>query len=787
MAITVGVINADEKTWQGKFYETLFGNDYLEGGQISVDRSTDGYTRGILFEHKQNVQSYGESKALSQALIYLCRFNRDGVPVPAKICLVGQDEQTCYIYDTQNYMDYINDIPAYANLKASDGIPNFAAGARSQKISFDMSSAVGMQDILKFVQQAPKTVKVKINAHNVYGWSQYYYDHAPAEGQKAEKKAFFQELRNPRKTLAEYIEPWMGQETDFKYIMDMLNDPMTQKKLGAFYTPPEYAKLSAALVRKAIKRIPAGNDYVVIDTCAGGGNLEMYLDDGGEDVLSHVIVSTYELKEWMVLKDRFGKRVRYIVPPIPKDSTKLPALNKDGFLSGANALTRDIIDNPEVKKYIDDPHCNVIVYINPPYIETTGIEFQKKNEGKKASSWKNSWMVQEMKKEVSGAATNDMGNVFIWQSFKYFMKLHEDSLIVFSPVKYWKAQHLVKKKFMEGYAFNRKHFHAPTPACVMCAWWSNEDDPLTDRIELQAVDLDENRKYVFDKEKISVKQIHSLFSDRYYDNRKDAADTHDGIVCELNGLESNKSDRQISVLRNWNSNIIGYMLTKTSGFDNPRLSSNLLVAGKYDGHGFYLRSDNFLEKLPCFAASRYTDYCNDWKVMSMVMKSGDKATQYEADVKSGRLNVFLFHCLFWTCMSHYPHMRSLHGSDGRLYLNQLCFDGNTLARQKLDEFLAKGYKLTEEEQTLWNKMQALLEKVKTDCTDEYRPEFTYGLYQIDEEINVKIPVGTKADGTPKMEWKYGDLNNMIKDIKALDKQYYLDNLVDTLFEYEFLK
>ena len=783
MALITQTVNADERTWQAKFYDTLFGEDPED---IKIDRSTDGYTKGILFEHKTNMRSYGESKALGQALIYLARFNRDGVPVPAKICLVGQEEQKCYIYDTQNYMHIVGDIPKYANMKASDGIPGFTAGVRSDIISFDMANPLrGMQALLSFVQMAPQTVKVDINVHNVYGWASYYYDHAAEYKQKPEKKKFFEELRDPKGTLEAFINPWAGKETDFKYIMDMLNDPMTQKKLGAFYTPPEYAKLSAELVRKAVERVPEGNDYVIIDNCAGTGSLEMYLDDGGEDILSHVIVSTYGLKEWMVLKDRFGSRVRYIVPPIPKDPDALPDLNEDGFLSGANALTREIIDNPVVRKYIDDPHCNVIVYINPPYIETTGIEFQKKKQGKAASSWKDSYMVQEMKKEVSGVATNDMGNVFIWSAFKYYTNLPEDSLIVFSPVKYWKAQHLIKKKFMGGYAFNRKHFHAPTAACVMCAWWSNEDDPFTDQIELQAVDLDEQKKYV-DEGKIIVKRLTSTFSQKYYDLRK-FDDDAEGIACELDGAESFKEADKLRITKTYNDNLIGYMATYMAGFDNNRLHSNLLIAGRYDGNGFFLRKDNYIEKLPMFAASRYPDHCNSWKIMSMVMKSGDKAAQYEADVKSEKLDIFLFRCLFWTCMSHYPHMRSLHGSDGRLYLNQLCFDGDTLARKKFDDFITMGYKLTDQEREIWDKMQDLLQKIKKECKDEYHSEFTYGLYQIDEEINVKIQQGYKKDGRPNMVIKYGDLNNMIKDLKALVKQYYLDNLVDTLFEYEFLK
>lgn len=38
-----------------------------------------------------------------------------------------------------------------------------------------------------------------------------------------------------------------------------------------------------------------------------------------------------------------------------------------------------------------------------------------------------------------------------------------------------------------------------------------------------------------------------------------------------------------------------------------------------------------------------------------------------------------------------------------------------------------------------------------------------------------------------MVTKYGDLNNLIKDLKGMVKTYYLNNLVDALFEYEFLK
>ena len=96
---------SDEKSWQMNFYKALFGNDI---DTINIERGTDGYTKGIIFEHKQNVTSYGKGKALSQALIYLARFNRDGIPVPAKICLVSQNEQKCYIYNVPERKDKVN-------------------------------------------------------------------------------------------------------------------------------------------------------------------------------------------------------------------------------------------------------------------------------------------------------------------------------------------------------------------------------------------------------------------------------------------------------------------------------------------------------------------------------------------------------------------------------------------------------------------------------------------------------------------------------------------------------
>ena len=783
----MATIQTDEVSFQINFYSQVFPNGLDD---VNITRGTDGFTNNIIFEHKQNVTSYGKGKALSQALIYLARFNRDGIPIPAKICLVSQDESKCLIYDTIDYVDYVNDIENFANLKASDGIVDFKADSPSEIIDFNLAHEKGKKAIKEFVKEPRHNVKVNINEHNVYGWANFYYDNATKFRQKPEKKAFFAELRTPKGTLKNYINAWQGQEIEFKYIMDMLNDPMTQKKLGAFYTPSHYAKLGLELLKQAIKRAMqprerTKTDYVIIDRCAGSGNLEQEFDD---ELLSHTIISTYELKEWMVLKDRLGGRVRCIIPPIPNDKKSLPNLNNDGFLSGANALSRDIIDNPIVRKYLDDPNCAIILYENPPYAETTSIEFQKKKQGKESSDWKKNFVVTEMKKEIKGAITNDLANAFIWSGFKYFLRDELDSYVVFSPIKYWKSQHLISKKFLDGYALNRRHFHAPTDACVSLILWSNQNDNLTKEIPLKAVDII-NNNLAFDNKPLIAKKCFNMISDKFYEGSR-KGDFNSGILCDLNGLESDpNSNKKFRVTPSFNNSkkdgIIGYLAVDSFGLDNPRLHSCFTIGAKFNGNGFYVRRDNFLEKLPIFATSKYPDHCNEWRVMSFIMKSADKADEYLKDIEQGKLDKFLFKTMFWTCLSHYPHLRSLYGSDGRLYINELCFDGDTLAMQTMQNFIKKGYKLTDTENDLLSEFNEILEAVK--LTDEYNKNFKYGLYQIDEEINIKIEQGINANGKPKMAFKYGGLNNQIKAFKLKVKEYYKTNLVDTLFEYEFLK
>ena len=154
----------------------------------------------------------------------------------------------------------------------------------------------------------------------------------------------------------DYIYPYEKESNErFRYLMDRLNDSLQKQNLGAFYTHELYAKKSLELVREAIKRVPEGNDYVIIDRCAGTGNLELHMTD---EELSHVIVSTLEYYEYKVLMEVLGDKVRHIIPPTEKDDT----FNM-GLVRGADALSKEYVENEVIQSYIGNPNVTIILRI----------------------------------------------------------------------------------------------------------------------------------------------------------------------------------------------------------------------------------------------------------------------------------------------------------------------------------------------------------------------------------------------------------------------------------------
>lgn len=357
-----------------------------------------------------------------------------------------------------------------------------------------------------------------------------------------------------------------------------------------------------------------------------------------------------------------------------------------------------------------------------------------------------------------------MANLFIWSGFKFYIKQDTDSYILFSPIKYWKSQKIIAKEFIKGFVFNRKHFHA-TASAVVCALWSGKES-MDSVIGTQAYDIDKDNLLV-DMGRYDIKQVSTLLSE-YYDKRSFATDSS-GIVCAMDGSEG--IGKKVRIKPICNENIVGYMITQSFGFENPRLATNLTICPMYNGNGFYLRSDNYLCKLPLFCAGKY--YIEDsWIENGTVYKSFDAGDKFIRDKD------FLKSCLLYTCLTYYNKCLSFKGSDGRDYQNQLCFDSGALALNDL-----QGMQLNNDERELiglWNKI--LAEAKQTKSYDGY---WRYGVYQITKELNTFVEVGVGKN--KKKVYDYPELNGDLITLRTKLKEYYKKYITPKMFEYELIK
>lgn len=757
---------ATEREGQLDFYNAFLPliNPALSLDDILAD-DNDGILNGNLLEFKLRVSDL--NAVLFQCVKYLSALRIKGKPIPANIVIVDLNGEQAYLYKSQDYLSDIEKVYFGGASKSNSGFTG-----HSYITKFDYADQVAAANLIKTLKENEYT-KIHIDENCVVGWATSYYK-AVATARKEDfigddsgRHKTIGEIRNPS-VFKEYIIPYNGTTNiKFQYLMDKLNDTLQKKNLGAFYTPEAYAAKSHELLRKAIARVPDRNDYIILDRCAGTGNLEKGLTD---EELSHCILSTVEYYEYKVMQEILGAKVRHIIPPVEAADTF-----NAGLVRGADALSQEYVENPVIKQYLDNPNCTIIIFENPPYAETTSIEHQRTGAGKKSSTWKSSFVLTEMKKEIKGPALNDLGNAFIWSGFKYYLRQPTDSYIVYSPVKYWKAQHIISKKFLDGYAFNRRHFHTNIDACIMCALWSNEDDDATE-FTLAGYDIDSTGELT-EKVDLPVKKVIDMYSTKYYEKSVFSDATYDGIHTGLNGLEADASvKRRIKPM--YSKDMLGYLVADSVGFDNPDAKSSLLVAGRYNGNGCYIRKDNYLEKLPMFCASRYITYNREWTERARIMKSADGADRYQADIASGKLDQWLRKCLLFTCIEMQNHMRTFTGSDGRFYRNEMCLDttnGPTIASEDI-----KKLSPNEAEKKILAQWDLLMSEVKK--TKEYNSSLTYGLYQIFAEIDTSY-----KDEDNKTVWNNIEVHSALQTMKTLCKEYYNKEIVPTLFEYEFIK
>ena len=612
-----------ERVGQMEFFDN-YRVPYNDDASALVD-NTDGVYHGNILEFKLNINNTG--KVLFQAIKYLSKMRIKGESVPARILLIDLNATKVYVY---NSIDYIDDIQKVYIGAASVGNNAFNSNVTpvAEYDYMDMVDSAEVQKLLinRVPDETDWYIPVDLDENCIVGWAERYYREVPTAtkgdflGDGTGKINTNGEIRDPRHfkgLINPYTEPT---NEKFKYLMDCLNDRLNKKDIGAFYTPKAYCEKASELVMKAVERVPDGNDYVIIDRCAGTGNLEAALigkfDKNGDELISHCVVSTYEYYEYKVLSERIGDKVRNIIPP-----TEANVIYENGKVSNADAMSKDFIENPLIKQYVDDDKCTIILFENPPYGEATTVQTHK-NDNDFRSSFKKTYVIDEMKKSVSGVISNDFTNVFIWSGFKYYLRQNTDSYVVFSPMKYWKLHHLVNKKAFGGFIFNRKHFHA-SPSAVGCVMFSNEDDTMAS-MELDIYDIDNANNIVY-IDKFTLKKTNTLPS-ALYDKRTFPTDVNSTVVCGFDGTED--STKKISLKPITNANILGYLIATGATFENPRLTLNLMRVPIYNGHGFYLRNDVYKDKLPLFVAGKFSVEDN-WYYNGIIYKSTDKGDTYK--------------------------------------------------------------------------------------------------------------------------------------------------------------
>lgn len=754
-----------ERTGQMDFFDN-YGIDYQGDNSILVD-NTDGIYQGNILEFKLNISDL--NKVLFQVVKYLSHMRVRGESVPARILLIDLNATKAYVYQSINYL---NDIEKIYTGGASINDAGFA-GNNTPDETLDYSDMVDSDTLKNYLLKTPEKdwyTPVHIDENDIVGWAERYYREVPKAtkgdflGDDSGQVKITGEIRDP-KHFKGLIYPYTEKTNEkFKYLMDMLNDRLNKKDLGAFYTPEPYAKKAAELVQKAVDQVPAGNDYVIIDRCAGTGNLEAPLvdmyDKNGDSLISHAIVSTYEYYEYKVLQERIGDKVRNIIPP-----TEANVVYANGKVANADAMSEDFINNPLIKKYVDDDKCTIILFENPPYRD----DVASNGKVNKKVQLRTPFVQQELKKvlptlPVSNISTaRDLSNQFIWSAFKYYLRQSTDSYILFSPIKYWKALGLANKKFKHGYLFNRKYFHA-TPSAIACIWWQNIDDTTTESVMLDAINIDEKKV-----KSIKIRKSHNTFL-QWYDKRILNTDTKDGIVCNFDGTECT-GGKKISAQKLFNSDIIGYLVANSFYFGAQ--NQHLLRMTAYNSRGSWLRRDNYLKKLPMWVFKLLPQ--DEWYEKDVYNNTSDGGTAYTKDKD------FLKQCLIYTVLSNQNKCLTFVGSDKRFYQNELCLDDTNFtpqAKKDLDQMT-----LTDDEQTLVDLFDKILKEAKQ--TKNYKSDYTYGVYQITKELNTFHFEGT---GTRKKKvYDYPTLNGDLNTLRTKLKQYYLDHIKANMFKYELVK
>lgn len=419
-------------------------------------------------------------------------------------------------------------------------------------------------------------------------------------------------------------------------------DKRTRQKTGSFYTPRFCVEKSTQYLRECIKRVKT-KDYIILDRFAGEGNLERLLTD---EELSHVVMNTIQPEEHEFLKFAFGDKIRKLYEPM-------------------DSLSREFIEDEYLQNIVKDSDCTVILYENPPYVSSVSIENQKAK-GAKEANWRNEYIGKLL--ADSKVLSRDIVNACIWTGFEIY---RPEFYIVYAPIKYWKADHIIDKKALSvnppaalGFVADRREFGASI-GTVSCICWTSEENTDKDySFELEVLDAKSTQKAVGRLNQaaaavsgipgslsglklvttVKARRIWSNITDCYPEYPEHIAHAQPDCVVDYSGTPT-------KAMTSCPAAAVCYLLCNSTEFNNPRLHVGLFSHKLNHGGGVYLLAGNYKAHLPLFCAGEYAEVrSDDFLTYGFRMKSADGWEPYRQDVMDGKLDEFLDDCLVFACI-----------------------------------------------------------------------------------------------------------------------------------------
>lgn len=669
--------------------------------------NTDGRFKGNLIEFKLVFQDIKKHK--DQLARYVSSYNSCALPIPKYGYLISINEHRYIKIDNETKQEICSGVWS----TPYDFLEEFINQNETIKGWIDEFSIVAYNN--KLCKEYPKIIKTKEDVKNEF-INPRYLNIKPFDW---DKQVDF-EKQTPDNI------GWLH------FNMNMLGPFLLKKQLGAFFTPKKYVQIATEMVRDAIKRVPEGNDYIILDRCAGTGNLERFLF---ADELSHCILNTYDYTEWTTLKGLYDGRVRMIIPPTRQliDINKGLLTNGDAlseefynfcFNSGQGSLWDDLYQSESEKlaKWLTDEKTTIIMLENPPFVEPQGGASQ----GKPTFTIKDKFLYKEMGKEKFETKNVNRAseNLFIWSAFKYFLRKPEDSYILFSPIKYWKSQHIIDKKFIKGHICNRAEFNASEGGILLIEW--------------QNIDSVNNELNV--SSDIGTRTIKKMYSNPAK-LLKDSTNSPIAYLFNLSNIPKSDNGKLVNIVN-----------------DDYRKVQK----------AYCLAEDNILSQVPLWVANCYQ--YQDYTEREVIMKTADKCETYLQDIS------FLYKSFLWAGISQLNKCVS-----NEYVKNEYCFLQNT----KADNIL-KQYLLDNDDKILLNNWKSVITEAQS-C-EEFNSKYTYGLSQIEKDINILVGSGTlNKKGEEIKVPKYEKLDEKITILRDNLKKYYLAQLKSKLFKYELLK